>query len=161
LIRSGSNAAWGDFAAFVTWDPVLGVLENQGKVRPIARTMMPFYVSIRAGASSDYKNLVEKYTCALRQAWLTYAGDPTHYDKLYSQDASISVEPTVFLKIDELETNMKAKQLRDVDISISQELLEDLNLTASVMKEKKRLSPTFEVDSAIYRVEPDAAHKCP
>jgi ABC-type nitrate/sulfonate/bicarbonate transport system substrate-binding protein len=160
LIRNGSNAAWGDFAAFVIWDPVLGVLENQGKVRPIAQTMMPFYVSIRTGASDDYESLVEKYTCALRQAWLTYSGDPGRYDKLYSQDTSISVEPAVFLKIDELETNMKAKPLSDIDISITPGLLNDLNLTAGIMKEKKRLDQAFDVNSAIYKLDPDPAHKC-
>jgi sulfonate transport system substrate-binding protein len=160
LIRNGSNSAWGDIAAFVIWDPVLALLENQGRVRPIAETMMPFYVSVRMNASEDAKDLVGRYICALRRAWLDYAKDPARYDNLYSKDTGVNLDPSVYAKIDFLEENMKAKTLNEVDLSITPSLIDDLNLTASVMKEKKRLRPDFDVSATIYKLGSDTPKSC-
>jgi ABC-type nitrate/sulfonate/bicarbonate transport system substrate-binding protein len=147
LVRNHKND-WGEFKAIATWDPTATVLQNMGGRVIVQRNDLTLIVMSRSFIK-EHHDLAVAYLRGVMQGWQYYATHKSEADQEYLRDSGLAVDPSTLDRIAENEPNASASTIKDVNISLTPDMIQQLQNTADLLTSTGKIDHKLDVRSNI------------
>ncbi|MBI5035739.1 ABC transporter substrate-binding protein [Candidatus Micrarchaeota archaeon] len=124
LVQANGNKSWGGADAVAVWEPAPALLERKKLARRIAN-YNPVAVIVMSNELIEKKK-AGAFLKAVKQAWLYYAENKEQANEWYRQEANIKIDSSILNTIAASESNLRANEEKDVNITLSQEQISTL-----------------------------------
>lgn len=130
IVQKGSRSSWGEIDAMAGFDPTPAVFETEG----IARMLYVGQVTSLVLMSRDYiaahPDAPVAFLKAFEESYLYYATHQKQCNDWFRQDSQITFGDNVLDLAASVEPNLQAKNISDVNIDLSPELIRGLQAAA-------------------------------
>jgi sulfonate transport system substrate-binding protein len=152
LVRAGTKKSWGDFAAVGAWEPTVSLLEQKGLGRVIAEENEITLTAMSKAFIKNHPDVAVAYLGATLKAWSYYATHRSEMNEQYLKDALLPIDASMLETIAKNEPNAAIKRPEEIDISLTPEILKQLQETIDYLVERKILSRQMRIEEEVNRM---------
>ncbi len=131
LVQAGGTKTWGKIAAVGVWEPTTSLFESQKLARVLDSARTLGVVAISDDFLTKHADASVHFLEAVLEAWAYYATHVDQVDQWYIADARLSYDVSILKSAASIEPNQAAKNLKDIDLMLSEENIQTLDAGAA------------------------------
>jgi ABC-type nitrate/sulfonate/bicarbonate transport system substrate-binding protein len=136
VIASGSSKQWGGgLAGIATYDPTIASGVSQGKARVLHSWASPALVAVREEFLRSHPDKLRGFLRAYRKAYVAYAANPKQANAWYAAESRLPLSDDDYAEIASFEPNLKARNIDEVDVRLTEEVLAEAERNAQIALE--------------------------
>ena len=142
---------WGDVRGLVTWEPTVTLLEDSGVAMVLEESNDLTLTAMSKKFIDRHPAEAVAYMRACLQAWAYYANHKSDMNDSYVKAAKLPLTSAVLDRVAANEPNANAKSARQVDISLTPQMLQHITDTLSLLVERGRLRADPAIQDIVNR----------
>lgn len=149
VVQSGGDKTWGKIDGVGVWEPSTSLFETTKLARIVDFTNTLGVIAVSEDFINKYPEAVTNFLTAVIESWQYFATHQQEVNKWYIDDARLSYSPDVLSKASSIEPNMNAKSINEIDLSLSPDNIQTLNIAAKWSYERGYSNNVTVIDQAI------------
>lgn len=131
LVLAGTPQTWkNDVDALASWDPNVALFVDKGLARVLKEGTGLAVVVMSQRFIAAHPESPARFLRALLDAYWYYASHPGQANRWFSEEARLTLDPKILDEAASFEPNLKAKQLSDIDLTLSEQDIHSLQAGA-------------------------------
>ena len=149
ILQKGSSKNWEGADAFATWDPAMAAFEENGKAR-ILKLFSPVGAVIMSNDFITQNPVVaKKFLKSFMESYFYYAKNQGKADQWFIEESKFSYPQQVIDKSVSLEKNLKANDIKEINIFLAEEQIARLENLMNEAVDNGLLKQTYDIRSRI------------
>lgn len=159
IVQSGTKESWGEIDALVGFDPTPAIFEHEGKARMLHVGRVVSVIVMSKKFISEYPQIPTRFLQAFTEAYLYYATHQEQANKWFKEASRLNFDTSVLDIAASVEPNVKAMNISDVRIMITEEDLKIMNEAASFIYDQGIIKNRVDIRSHIDMIYANEASK--
>jgi ABC-type nitrate/sulfonate/bicarbonate transport system substrate-binding protein len=149
LIQKGTDESWGEIDGFISWDPTMAIVEEIGKAR-ILQLITPITVTAMSNDFiTQHPVAAKNFLRAFIESYLYYAQHQDQANQWFADETKFEHPFSVIDRMAELEKNLKAKNLQEIDIKLYDSHLTTMQAIADEAGKSGLITKTLNVKERV------------
>jgi len=149
VIQKGTAESWGDVAGFISWDPTIGLQEAAGKARILKLVTPQAFVVMSNDFIISHPEAAEDFIRSFLQGYYFYAKNQQLANDWFVQEAKTNIPNEVLDRAASLEQNLKSSSIADINISLNEERIANLEKIMDEAVKNGFLKDSFNIRKEI------------
>ena len=131
------------------WEPSTSLFESNKLARIVDFTKTLGVVAISEDFIKKHPEETTKFLASLVESWYYYSANQDKVNKWYIDDAKLSYSPDLLKAATSIEPNINAKTINDIDLSLSKDHINTLEVAAKWAFERKFVKSSATISNAV------------
>lgn len=152
IIQKGTAENWGDVAGFISWDPTIGLQEATGKARILKLVAPQAFVVMSNDFILSHPESAKNFVRSFIEGYYFYAKNQQLANDWFVQEVKSNIPTEVLDQVASLEQNLKATSITDINISLDEKRLVNLEKIVDEAVKNGFLKEFFDIRKEVNQV---------
>jgi len=149
IVQTGDKTRWGNIDAVGVWEPSTSLFELKKLAKIVDFTKTLGVVAISEDFINKHPKETVKFLISLVESWYYFSANQNKVNKWYIDDAKLPYSSELLKAASSIDPNINAKNINDIDLSISQDNINTLGIAAKWAYERKFVKSTAIISNAV------------
>lgn len=156
MAAGATNSKWGDLDAIATYDPTAALAVEMSIAKTLTEWPSLGVVAASQEMLTSRRADLGRFLADLREAYTTYAENPSAFDAQYAREAGLSLDQNVLHQLTLIEPNLSMPAASNPTMKIEGSEMETFIENVRIAKSLELLPSDFQINAAFdFAVNPD------
>ena len=149
VVQKGTSESFGNISAFISADPPMALGEADGKIRILKPLSPQSFVVMSTNFINQNPKAAEKFIRSFIESYYYYSKNQSLANEWFRQEAKKDLSDAILNQTSSLEKNLQVGNIKDIDVSINEERVVQLDKIINEAVENDLLKQTFDIRKRI------------